>query len=1279
MAFRPLSVISAVRQPGDTEVSTDRADLQSELRRSAQKIRVLEKELVTLNAEHKGFVLAYASLEGSSYKIERHLRQEIEAADMQRSKMQQGYKEQLHEQHGLVEELRKENECLMEDKAALTKEVSVLRRQLDIVQSRRATPAGPANMDLVRVTKELSREPNFVQTPRATALGAATMASHPLGSSPSSQQRAISTTAHPLQVYQNGLAVVHRVCEPEEGSSYGQLHGGNPRKVTFRRRAAWLSVASCARQQVLGSSHCPDDPLTGTITSASVTNHHLSSPLEVEWLPAELDADAAADTSSSPSPLISPVSSLHSIVISEAPSPMANVEAQITMGPSPESPKGTPMVNRLQRPYLANPSNELTPQVTLCSIPRTIVEALTAMSTPPESPKGTPMVNMSERPAMANVTNTLTPQARSPLILSIDGTAENPHAGSPMSGVARLSGADSPTSSSSVASHNSDVLDCLMEDLAHVTKELSRGPGFVQTTQATPAGPAPMVCEPEGGSWYGQLHGSNPRKVTFRRHAEPSDPIPLSTLSSPSPHPYSFIPPTAIPLLVPSALCGDASSSPSLSSSPVHSIHSAFKSELPSPRTIVEALTAMSTPPESPKGTPMVSMSERPAMANVTNTLTPQARSPLILSIDGPSSQQRAISTTVHPLQVYQNGLAVVHRVCEPEEGSLYGQLHGSNPRKVTFRRRAAWLSVASCACQQVLGSSHCPDDPLKGTITSASVTNHHLSSPLEVEWLPAELDADAAADTSSSPSLLISPVSSLHSIVLSEAPSPMANVEAQITMSTPPESPKGTSLVNMSERPAMANVTNTLTPQARVTSGLAASVQTPGKATPLTSAGGRHLSAFLQLSPSPCLRPRTSPPRVVVTGNRSACSIRSSRGFEASPGTPRALYLLSPARALGSMLRAVGCFSIAIPPNAAARSVSTSPTMSIRALVSSPTALSPPRAVESNLRSSLTGARAFGYTPTAPFAEPVHSVMSFPDQGFSFGLSLLEAQGPTFFPAVQSAVPMSSAALVPLQLAPVQQPLQAHGPSAHSVAASNGRTRAVYSSAVSSRQVHRRSSTSSSTADRPAWSTSFSCSSAVHTCLAEDATPVSRRRTSVSLHRAASSTQPSPSPVSAVADNPAAEPSSVQAIRRTGSNAAAARLLSTAKTEASTRTAAQPGAVRSTAAQPNAGRAAVQSTARATRAGQTKAGPAAPVTAAQRPAMRSSKAAASTTVEQPVARHRQAPSGRSDVVQSESGLAPVELRQTKRGKRKMVNKDVAPIRTQPARRAKDPGHTWKF
>ncbi len=51
-------------------------------------------------------------------------------------------------------------------------------------------------------------------------------------------------------------------------------------------------------------------------------------------------------------------------------------------------------------------------------------------------------------------------QARS---LSIGGTPSTPSAESPTFGVASLSAPNSPMISSSVASHNSDVLDCLME------------------------------------------------------------------------------------------------------------------------------------------------------------------------------------------------------------------------------------------------------------------------------------------------------------------------------------------------------------------------------------------------------------------------------------------------------------------------------------------------------------------------------------------------------------------------------------------------------------------------------------------------------------------------------------------------------------------------------------------------------------------------------------------------------------------------------------------------
>ncbi len=155
-----------------------------------------------------------------------------------------------------------------------------------------------------------------------------------------------------------------------------------------------------------------------------------------------------------------------------------------------------------------------------------------------------------------------------------------------------------------------------------------------------------------------------------------------------------------------------------------------------------------------------------------------------------------------------------------------------------------------------------------------------------------------------------------------------------------------------------------------------------------------------------------------------------------------------------------------------------------------------------------------------------------------------------------------------------------------------------------------------------------------------------------------------------------------MQAIRRTGSNAAAARLMSSAKTGGSARTAAQPSGVRPTAAQSNAGRAGVQGTTRATRAGQSKAGPAAPVPAVQRPATirataRSSRAAASTSAGQSVAKNRGAASGRPGEVQSKSGPTPVEPKQARRGQDRTVKK-VAATRTQPARRAKDSGHTWK-
>ncbi|KAL0024408.1 hypothetical protein WJX77_000001 [Trebouxia sp. C0004] len=551
-------------------------------------------------------------------------------------------------------------------------------------------------------------------------------------------------------------------------------------------------------------------------------------------------------------------------------------------------------------------------------------------------------------------------------------------------------------------------------------------------------------------------------------------------------------------------------------------------------------------------------------------------------------------------------------------------------------------------------------------TVRGAPVTSQHISSLLEVESPPAELDTDAAA---SSQSFSSSPVSSIHSAFLSELQSPKTIVKALTAMDTTPESPKATPLVNRSQRPA--KLTNKLIPQATMTSGLAPSAQTPGKAPPPTSAAGRHMSALLQRkpslgSPSTCPRPRTSPPRVVVTGSRSASSIRSNRGSETSPGTPPALDLLSPARAVGNRPGAVCCFPMALPSDAVASAVGTqarSPTVSFQTFVSSPTVPSPPRTVN-NPTGSLLGARASDVTPTAPCAEPrvsVHSVVPLLDRGLSLSLSLPEAQGP-----------MSCVALVPLQLTPVQQPLQAHGPSARSVAASNGRTRTVPSSAVGSGKGYRRSSTSSSTADRPTWSASFSRGSAR---LAEDVTPASRQLTSVNLHRAAGSTQPSPSPVMAVAGSPV-EPSSVQAIRRTGSNAAVARLMSTAKTGGSTRTSAQPCAVRPAAAQPNAGRAAVRGTSRAASA---VSAPAAQRPAKSRVRARSSKAAGFTPAEQSVAKHSKATSGTSDVVQRGSGPAPVEPKQTGRNKARSANKGIAPTRTQPARRAKDPGYSWKL
>ena len=101
----------------------------------------------------------------------------------------------------------------------------------------------------------------------------------------------------------------------------------------------------------------------------------------------------------------------------------------------------------------------------------------------------------------------------------------------------------------------------------------------------------------------------------------------------------------------------------------------------------------------------------------------------------------------------------------------------------------------------------------------------------MEVESTPAELDADATADIFSSPSA--SSVTSTHSAFLSDLPSPWACVKAltaavtpcespQATpivdaltaMGTSPKSPMATPLVSESQRPALANLTNRLTPQ---------------------------------------------------------------------------------------------------------------------------------------------------------------------------------------------------------------------------------------------------------------------------------------------------------------------------------------------------------------------------------------------------------------------------------------------------------------------------------
>ncbi len=124
-----------------------------------------------------------------------------------------------------------------------------------------------------------------------------------------------------------------------------------------------LLAAPRAHWQGLRSSPCPD-PLKVTVRGLPVTYQNPSSPLEMESSPAELDADAAASTSNNPTPSVSPVGTLHSAFVSEMPSARANVEAQVTMSPSPDSPKVFPLVNRSQSLTLAV---KVTPQVTLCS------------------------------------------------------------------------------------------------------------------------------------------------------------------------------------------------------------------------------------------------------------------------------------------------------------------------------------------------------------------------------------------------------------------------------------------------------------------------------------------------------------------------------------------------------------------------------------------------------------------------------------------------------------------------------------------------------------------------------------------------------------------------------------------------------------------------------------------------------------------------------------------------------------------------------------------------
>ncbi len=150
-------------------------------------------------------------------------------------------------------------------------------------------------------------------------------------------------------------------------------------------------------QQTLQSDAKCALSLQVTISGAPATTiQHPSSPLKFESPPAELDADAAANTSSSPSP--SSVTTVHPAFLSELPTPRTivtaltairtpfespkatpGVEALTTMGISPKSPKAVPLVNGSPRPALANLTNRLTPQVTLFSTCCVLAEHCTAL------------------------------------------------------------------------------------------------------------------------------------------------------------------------------------------------------------------------------------------------------------------------------------------------------------------------------------------------------------------------------------------------------------------------------------------------------------------------------------------------------------------------------------------------------------------------------------------------------------------------------------------------------------------------------------------------------------------------------------------------------------------------------------------------------------------------------------------------------------------------------------------------------------------------------------